>query len=77
MSQPPFGNQDGAYYPSVVSKNLGQKELDEIHGRLASANGIALDEIVARWYRSDVPRLLRLIESLDETLLDAQGRGGE
>lgn len=77
MSQLPFGNWDGSDHPSAINRNLDQKEIDEIYGRLSSANGFALDEAVARWYRSDVPRLLRLIDSLDGALLDAQGRGGE
>lgn len=40
------------------------KELDTIHARLANANGIGLDEVVARHYRHDVPKLLAAVEAV-------------
>lgn len=44
---------------------MNSEERAEIRARLDSANGIALDEVVARWYRTDVAALL---DALDEAL---------
>lgn len=65
--------------------------LAEIRGREWHAQGIALDEVVARWYRTDVPLLLAALDAVmaecenlersatanrvDAEALDAKGQG--
>lgn len=49
-------------------------DLDAIRARLSNANGLALDESVARWYRTDIPTLLA---ALDEARAEVRRLRGE
>lgn len=49
---------------SYDPETLGDEQLDKIERRLSNANGLGLDEAVARHYREDVPALLAEVRSL-------------
>lgn len=49
---------------TVNGPQIANLDLDAIRARLTNANSLALDESVARWYRTDVPALLAEVERL-------------
>lgn len=68
---------EAAYRQRDQAQSASDPDVAAIRSRLVSANNLALDESVARWYRTDVPALLAALEAAQERLAKVEALADE